>query len=81
MHELSIAMNIIEIAEEELSRHNGERVRAVHLRLGSLCGVATEALQFSFGLACQGTSAEGSRLVIEDGVGQDLEIVRMEIEP
>jgi len=81
MHELSIALNIVEIAEEELTRHGGERVRAIHLQLGPLAGVAREALLFSFGLACEGTPVEGSRLCIEDADGGDLEIVRMEIEP
>ena len=81
MHELSIAMNIIEIAEEQLVRHGGERVRAVHLQVGSLAGVAKEALLFSFGLACEGTPVEGSQLIIEDAEGRELDIVRMEIEP
>jgi hydrogenase nickel incorporation protein HypA/HybF len=79
MHELSIALNIIEIAEAELARHGGERVLAVHLQLGPMAGVAKEALLFSFGLASEGTAVEGSRLVIEDTQGSDLEIVRMEI--
>jgi len=81
MHELSIALNIVEIANEELTRHGGERIRAVHILLGPLAGVAKEALLFSFGLACEGTAAEGSHLVIEETQGQDLDIVRMEIEP
>jgi len=81
MHELSIALNIVEIANEELTRHGGERIRAVHIQLGPLAGVAKEALLFSFGLACEGTAAEGCRLVIEDTKGRDLDIVRMEIEP
>jgi len=81
MHELSIALNIVEIASEELVRHGGERIRAIHIQLGPLSCVAKEALLFSFSLACEGTAAEGSRLVIEDTQGQDLDIVRMEIEP
>ena len=81
MHELSIAVNIVEIAQEALSRHGGERVRAVHLQIGPLAGVAKEALLFSYGLACEGTAAEGSKLIIEETDGQDLDIVRMEIEP
>ena len=79
MHELSIALNIVEIAEEELARHGGERVRAVHLQVGPLAGVAKEALLFSFGLASEGTPVEGSRLIIEDTQGRVLDIVRLEI--
>ena len=81
MHELSIALNIVEIAEQQLARHGGERVKAVHLQVGPLAGVAKDALLFSFGLACEGTVVEGSQLIIEDTEGQDLDIVRMEIEP
>jgi hydrogenase nickel incorporation protein HypA/HybF len=80
MHELSIALNIVEIAEQELIRNGGERVRAVHLNLGSNV-LAREALLFSFGLAAEGTRVEGSRLLIQDCAGDDLEIVGLEIEP
>src|SRR5437867_13419600 len=79
MHELSIALNIVEIAEEELARHGGERVRAVHLQVGPLAGVAKEALLFSFGLASEGAPVVGSRLIIEDTQGRVLDIVRLEI--
>lgn len=80
MHELSIALNIVDIAEEELERHGGQRVSAVHLRIGMLAGVAKEALLFSFGIACESTRAEGSQLLFEDAAGHDLEIVGLEIE-
>ncbi len=80
MHDLSIAMNIVEIAEEELARHGGLRVRAVYVQVGSLACVAKEALSFSFGLACEGTVAEGSRLIVEDADGLELDVIRMEIE-
>lgn len=66
MHELSIALSIIEGVEEEAVRQGGGRVCAVHLRLGPLSGVVKEALLFSFELACEGTLLEGSTLVIED---------------
>jgi hydrogenase nickel incorporation protein HypA/HybF len=79
MHELSIAVNIVEIAEQELARHGGKRIVAVHLNLGSLA-LAKEALLFSFGLAAEGTVAEGSRLLINESDGNDLEIVGLEIE-
>lgn len=66
MHELSIALSIVEGAEEELQRQGAARVCAVHLRLGPLSGVVKDALRFSYEVACQGTSLEGSRLEIED---------------
>ncbi len=66
MHELSIAMSLVEAAEEEAARHGAADVEAVHLRLGVLSGVAKEALLFSYDIATDGTALAGSRLVIED---------------
>lgn len=66
MHELSIALSMIEMANDEVVRRGGGRVTALHLKLGPLSGVVKEALEFSYEIACQGTALEGSRLVIED---------------
>jgi hydrogenase nickel incorporation protein HypA/HybF len=66
MHELSIAMSIVEMAEEESDQRGGARVNAVHLKLGRLAGVVKDALLSSYELACEGTGLQGSRLVIEE---------------
>lgn len=66
MHELSIALSMIEMATEEAERRGGARVTALHLRLGPLSGVVKDALLFSYEVACHGTLLEGSQLVIED---------------
>jgi hydrogenase nickel incorporation protein HypA/HybF len=66
MHELSIALSIVEGVEEELSRLTSSSVATVHLRLGPLSGVVKDALLFSYELACEGTALEGSRLEIEE---------------
>ncbi|WP_035358994.1 hydrogenase maturation nickel metallochaperone HypA [Edaphobacter aggregans] len=65
MHELSIAMSIVEMAQEEAERRD-VRIDAVHLELGPLAGVVAEALLFSYEMACGGTQLEGSRLVIKE---------------
>jgi hydrogenase nickel incorporation protein HypA/HybF len=65
MHELSIALSIIEGAEEEAARLSG-KVTAVHLRLGQLSGVVKDALLFAYDLACESTPLAGSRLLIEE---------------
>ncbi len=65
MHELSIAMSIIEVAEEEASRR-GVQVEAVHLKLGALSGVVRDALLSCYEMVCEGTPLQGSRLVVED---------------
>jgi hydrogenase nickel incorporation protein HypA/HybF len=66
MHELSIAMSIVEMAQEEAERHGGAQVQAVHLRLGLLSGVVKEALLSSYEMACHSTLLEGSQLLIEE---------------
>lgn len=65
MHELSIALSVVDLACEEADRHGG-RISAVHLRIGKLAGVAPEALLASYEMACAETALEGSRLVIEE---------------
>jgi hydrogenase nickel incorporation protein HypA/HybF len=65
MHELSIAMSIVEMAEEEAVRR-GVEIEAVHLKLGRLSGVVKEALLSCYEMACDGTLLQGSRLVVED---------------
>ena len=66
MHELSIALGILEVTEEEAERHGGARVDAIHLRLGPLSGVVKDALLSAWELACEQTEFQTSRLVIEE---------------
>jgi hydrogenase nickel incorporation protein HypA/HybF len=66
MHELSIAMSIVEMAQEEAERHGQAQVQAVYLRLGKLSGVVKEALLSSYQMACEDTSLAGSQLLIEE---------------
>ena len=66
MHELSIALSMIDMASEEAARRGGARVTALNLKLGPLSGVVKEALLFSYDIACQETMLEGSQLVIEE---------------
>ncbi|NDQ57038.1 MAG: hydrogenase maturation nickel metallochaperone HypA [Acidipila sp.] len=66
MHELSIAMSIVEMAQEEAERRGGVQVQIVHLRLGRLSGVVKEALLSSYEMACASTLLEGSQLMIEE---------------
>jgi hydrogenase nickel incorporation protein HypA/HybF len=66
MHELSIAMSIVEMAQEEAERRGGVQVSAVHLKLGILSGVVKEALLSSYEMACEDTLLQDSRLVVEE---------------
>ena len=65
MHELSIAMSIVELAQEEAERRSVQ-VEAVHLKLGALSGVVKEALLSCYDMVCEDTPLKGSRLIVED---------------
>lgn len=65
MHELSVAISLIEAVEEEAERHEG-RVHTIHLKLGPLSGVVKEALVSAFEMAREGTPIAEARLVVEE---------------
>ena len=80
MHELSIAISIVEGVSEEAERNGGGIIRAVHLRLGRLSGVVRDALLFAWEAAREGTPLQESELRIEDTEGEEMLIVAMELE-
>jgi hydrogenase nickel incorporation protein HypA/HybF len=65
MHELSLAMSILDMAEEEAGRRSAE-VDAIHVKLGALSGVAKDALLSAYDLARTETTLETAQLVIEE---------------
>src|SRR5690242_13089295 len=66
MHEMSIALAVIEQVEEAAQRAGDvTAVRSVRLQVGELAGVVPDALSFCFELACAGTVLEGAELFTE----------------
>lgn len=66
MHELSIAMSIIDVACEESAARDEAVIVAVHVKVGRLSGVVLDALQSAFKIAREETALHEARLVIED---------------
>jgi hydrogenase nickel incorporation protein HypA/HybF len=66
MHELSIALSLIEVASKEAERLGDVEVLAMHLKLGPLSGVVKEALLSAYDLAREGSPLAACRLEIED---------------
>lgn len=66
MHELSIAVSLVEQATAEARRLGEDRIVAVHIHLGPLSGVVKEALLTAYEMAREGTPLADSRLVIEE---------------
>jgi hydrogenase nickel incorporation protein HypA/HybF len=46
VHELSVALSLLEGVEETAARQGIARVAAVHVRVGALSGIAPDALSF-----------------------------------
>lgn len=67
MHELSIAMNILELVADEVGRRGlFGNVQAIRVRIGPLSGVITEALVSAFAMAREDTPYERTNLVVEE---------------
>src|SRR5215211_3273792 len=62
MHEMAITQSVIDAVCEHAA---GRRVHSVRLQVGALCAVVPDSMQFCFGLATQGTIADGARLDID----------------
>ena len=66
MHELSVAVKIIEIVEKEAAEKKLEKVEAIGLKIGALTGVDPEALRFAFEASTADTSLAGAKIEIEN---------------
>jgi hydrogenase nickel incorporation protein HypA/HybF len=66
MHELSIALSIVDLAQEQAERHGASRVVGIHLRLGPLAGVVKEALLGAYELAREESMLKDAELIIEE---------------
>ena len=64
MHELSIAMSILELATEEARKNEAFTITQVDVEIGTLAGVETEALLFAWESARSGTPAQNAPLLI-----------------
>ncbi len=65
MHELSIAMSMVELVQNEVAKRGLTKVTEVEVVVGELSNVVPDALEFCWEVATQETAAAGSKLVIE----------------
>ncbi len=80
MHELSIAMSMIDVAEEEAATRGSQPVTAIYVKIGALSGVAPDALSAAYELARENTDLANARLVIEQVPGHELLVTALEFE-
>ncbi len=62
MHEMSIAVQIIDHAVQVAGQNNATRIDEVEVQVGVMRQVVPEALEFAFSVAAEGTLAEWARL-------------------
>jgi hydrogenase nickel incorporation protein HypA/HybF len=67
MHEMGIAMQIIDIASASIPDNmKGIRIEKVNLRIGKLSAVVPASLTFCFEIAAKDTPLAGAKLNIEE---------------
>jgi len=66
MHEISIAINIIEICQKELQKAKGQRIDKVNLSVGKLSGIEIESLDFALEVSKPNSSLAGAEIVIDE---------------
>jgi len=64
LHELSLTISMIEIAEEHARREDATTITSLTMEIGALSGVTPEAVEFAFEACSKGTLADGATLEI-----------------
>lgn len=70
MHELSIAMGIVDLAEKEAKKAGAKVIEVIELEIGTLSGIEIEALEFAWPVAVKGSVLENAKKIIERPEGK-----------
>lgn len=72
MHEMSLALSIVDLAVETAGREGGSQVSEVEIEVGNMAGVMADSLQFCLEAAARTTIVEGAafRFVETKAVGE-----------
>jgi len=72
MHELSIVMGIVRIAENETAKVNAQKVEQIELEIGTLAGIEIDALNFVWSSAVKDSVLENSlkKITVVNGEAQ-----------
>lgn len=66
MHEMSLALNIVELVTAQAEAAEARTVSQIELEVGSLAGVMVDSLRFCFEAAARETPAAGAELAIHE---------------
>lgn len=65
MHELSVVMGIVGIAEKEAENAGAKEIERIELEIGKLAGIDLRALDFVWESAVRGTKLEKAERIID----------------
>jgi len=65
MHELSIALGIVKIAEEESKKAKAKSVKSIELEIGSMAGIEMDSLDFAWPVAVKDSVLEHAQRKID----------------
>lgn len=80
MHEMSLALEICRIAEDQVGHEGLARIREVGIRVGRDSGVEPDALEFCLGAVFAHPPFAGARVALEIDAGQELLVSYLEVE-
>jgi Zn finger protein HypA/HybF involved in hydrogenase expression len=80
MHEMSIAMEVCRIAEDQVGLAALARVRAIGLVVGKRSGVEPESLRFCLETLLEQPPFRGARPALELTAGDDLRVVYLDVD-
>ncbi len=66
MHETSIAMNILEIAEDHCNRYGFNIIKSISIRIGMASNILNDSLIFAFDIIKRDTIGNNAQLIIEE---------------
>jgi hydrogenase nickel incorporation protein HypA/HybF len=66
MHELTLALALVDQVEEIRRREKAARAVTVTVTIGEMSGVEREALEFAFPIAVEGTALQTTKLIVEE---------------
>ncbi|WP_374681690.1 hydrogenase maturation nickel metallochaperone HypA [Accumulibacter sp.] len=72
MHEMSLAMGVLQLVEDAAREQHFQRVKTVFLEIGELAAVEPEAMRFCFDAVMSGTLADGALLKVIEVAGEGL---------
>lgn len=63
MHELSIAMSLVDIAKQEVKKRGAGAITEIELELGEFCGLDFECFNFSLNAVLTGQGLANTKIV------------------